>query len=277
MLRDGNPVGTINVSHVEPRPHSTGDEPNARQVIYRVLEETAFTTALEAYAYLYPKQNVDDIVEGGRRGSNAHQRTAMDWWAHRLLMVPAVATDTGGNEIRGYWYSYSGGGTLAPTSKRTTGLLQFIRTRLDSTAVVVTNVRDGAYETDGRAYLGLKRDAHDSIPDLRRAPAQSNSDRLNELKTMRERGLITEEEYQAKRQQILVQDVTYFPFGSRGSHRHPQPPITEPHAALKRRSGALCAAALLPLVELGAKLFLDAQAPAACPEPVVERPLRLRR
>ena|SRR2546426_3466966 len=94
-------------------------------------------------------------------------------------------------------------GAERSTGKRTTGLMQFIRTRLDSTAVVVSNLRDGPYETNGRAYLGMKRDARDILPALRRAPAAGNTDRLNELKTMRDRGLITEEEYQAKRRQIL--------------------------------------------------------------------------
>lgn len=187
--------------------HSTTllwEEPNARQVIYRVSEETAFTTALEAYAALFPSKSVDDVVEGSRRGYNADERTwAGDWWHHRILVIPAIGTDANGNEVRGYWYDYSGGGTFAPTTKRTTALMQFIRSRLNPSAAVVTNIRDGAYETDGRAYLGLKRDARDILPTLRRTPAATNSDRLNELKTMRERGLITEEEHQTKRRQIL--------------------------------------------------------------------------
>ena len=187
--------------------HSTTllwDEPNARQVIYHVSEETAFTTALEAYAALFPSKSVDDVLEGRHRGYNADERSwAGDWWHHRILVIPAIGTDTSGNDVHGYWYDYDGGGTFAPTSNRTTALMQFIRTRLDSAAVVVTNLRDGAYETDGRAYLGMKRDARDILPALRRAPASGNADRLNELKTMRERGLITEEEYQAKRRLIL--------------------------------------------------------------------------
>lgn len=175
------------------------------QVIYRISEETAFTVALEAYAVLFPKKSVDDSVDGHRRGYNADERSwAGDWWHHRLLVIPAIGTDANGNEVHGYWYDYSGGGTFAPTTQRTTGLLQFIRARLDATgtATVVTNLRDGRYETDGRAYLGLKRDARDIWPALR-PPAGSNSDRLNELKMMRDKGLITEEEYQAKRRQIL--------------------------------------------------------------------------
>jgi hypothetical protein len=94
------------------------------------------------------------------------------WWHHRILVIPAIGTDANGNEVRGYWYDYSGGGTFVPT-------------------------------TDGRVYLGMKRDARDILPALRRAPAATNTDRLNELKAMRDRGLITEEEYQAKRHQIL--------------------------------------------------------------------------
>jgi putative oligomerization/nucleic acid binding protein len=103
-----------------------------------------------------------------------------------------------------YWYDYPGGGTFAPTTERTTGLLKFIRARLDATgtATFVTNLRDGKYETDGRAYLGLKRDACD-IKLAPRPPGPSNADRLNELKTLRDKGLITEEEYLAKRRQIL--------------------------------------------------------------------------
>jgi uncharacterized protein YcfL len=187
--------------------HSTTllwDEPNARQTIYRVSEETAFTAALEAHAALYPNKSVNDVVDGRRRGYNADERSwAGDVWHHTILVIPAIATDTNGNEVRGYWYDYEGSGSYAPTKERTKGLLEFIRARLNSTAVVVTNVRDGSYETDGRAYLGMKRDARDILPTLRRAPPESNTDRLNELKTMRDKGLITEEEYQAKRRQIL--------------------------------------------------------------------------
>jgi len=52
------------------------------------------------------------------------------------------------------------------------------------TAATVTNLQDGQYGTDGRAYLGMKRDARYILPALRR-PTGSSADRLNELKTMR--------------------------------------------------------------------------------------------
>jgi hypothetical protein len=92
---------------------------------------------------------------------------------------------------------------LAPTEKRTTELLDFIRAQLEATgtATAVTNLRDGKYETDGGAYLGLKRDARDIK--LAPPPPRSATDRLNKLKSLRDKGLVTEDEYQAKRRQIL--------------------------------------------------------------------------
>ncbi|MGH9893195.1 MAG: hypothetical protein ACREA0_14640 [bacterium] len=60
------------------------------RVIYRISEEQAFTTALEAYAALYPKQSVDDIVDGQRRGYNADERAWMD-----LVVTSAVGHPCG--------------------------------------------------------------------------------------------------------------------------------------------------------------------------------------
>jgi hypothetical protein len=149
---------------------------SAGQVIYCISEETAFTTALDAYAVLYPKQSVDDIVDGDRRGYIVDENWGADRWRHRLLVIPALGTDPSGNEVRGYWYAYSGSGTLSPTAERIAGLLRLIRMRLDTTgtAVVVTNLRDGKYETDGRAYLGLKRDARDIRPGVRLPEGKRN-------------------------------------------------------------------------------------------------------
>jgi hypothetical protein len=142
-----------------------------RPVIYGISEETAFTTALDACAALLPKQSVDDIVDGNRRGYRLDESFGATRWHHRMLVVPAVGTDASGNEVHGYWYDYSSDGDsyLHFVLRRRMALLQFIRARLDATGtgVVVTNLRDDKYETDGRAYLGLKRDARDIRPNAR--------------------------------------------------------------------------------------------------------------
>ena len=186
--------------------HSTtrGDSDiTAAQTIYQISEKEAFTTVLDIYAVELPKQSVDDVVEGHYRGYSSDARFGMDWTTHRVLVIPAKGIDKNGQEVRGYWYDIRSSGSRAIENPlRNKRIRQMLQDALGKTAVVVTNVQDGEYETDGKEYLGLKRDARDIKLGIRPSGA-SNVDRLNELKTMRDKGLITEEEYQAKRRQIL--------------------------------------------------------------------------
>ena len=197
MLSTALLTGCVTHSTTRERPDGTA------QVIYQISEKEAFLTILDIYAAELPKQSVDDVVEGHYRGYNATARFWMDWTNHQVLVIPAKGTDKNGHEIHGYWYDIRSSGSRAIENplrnKRMRGMLQ---ERLGRTAVEVTKLQDGEYETDGREYLGLKRDARDIKLGVR-PPGASNADRLNELKTMRERGLITEEEYQAKRREIL--------------------------------------------------------------------------
>jgi ketosteroid isomerase-like protein len=175
------------------------------QFIYRISEQKAFTIAMAAYARLLPKQSVDDVVDSWRRGYSADQRFALDWYTHRVLVVPAIGTDSNGREVHGYWFDISGSGSMPISgSAKHKEFNQFLGDTLAATgtATLVTNLRDGRYETDGRAYLGLKRDARD-IKLGASSTSSENVARLAELRTMRDRGLITEEEYEAKRREIL--------------------------------------------------------------------------
>lgn len=184
--------------------HSTTREQSATtQILYQISEREAFLTVLDIYAIELPKQSVDDVVEGHYRGYNATARFGMDWTDHQVLVIPAKGIDKNGREVRGYWYDiHSSGSRAFENPLRHNRIRQMIQEKLQKTAIVVTNVQDGEYETDGMEYLGLKRDAQDIKLGVR-PPGAGNVDRLNELKAMRDRGLITEEEYQAKRRQIL--------------------------------------------------------------------------
>jgi hypothetical protein len=77
-------------------------ELGAGHVIYRISEERAFTTALEAYAY---------------------------------------------------WYDYSGSGTMWPTAKRKTELLNLIRPQLDATGTAVGPISEQEYQAKRRQIL----------------------------------------------------------------------------------------------------------------------------
>jgi len=178
----------------------------AGKVIYRISEEQAFTIVINTYAEILPKQNLDDTT-GAQRGYEATCRWGLDTFSQKTLVIPAVGTDARGGEVRGYYFEVSGSGTSTSCRLKNKDLYNRLREALDATrtAAVVTNLRQGRYETDGRAYLGGSRDARDVANSRRAAPKGPSpaADQLRELKNLRDQGLISEQEYDAKRRQIL--------------------------------------------------------------------------
>jgi len=181
-------------------------DPIFPQVIYRISEEQAFTIALDAFAEVLPDQSLFDVA-GPRRGYHTTWRFGLDTYSHKVLVIPAVGIGEMGQEVQGYWFDVSGSGTaiISGTAKNRE-LHRRLQNALDGTATAtfVTNVREGRYETDGRAYRAQGRDAHKASTSNPRAPsAPSVTDQLRELKAMYDQGLISKEEYDAKRRQLL--------------------------------------------------------------------------
>jgi hypothetical protein len=176
------------------------------QVIYRISEEQAFTVALAAFAEVLPNQSLFDIGEP-RRGYHLTWRFGLDTYSQRVLVVPATGNDPAGKEVRGYWFDVSGSGTaIISGAGKNRELHRRLQEALDATgtATVVTNLREGRYETDGSAYRAQGRDAREAAS-RSRAPAAGAgvADQLRELKALHDQGLITKEEYDAKRRQLL--------------------------------------------------------------------------
>jgi len=185
--------------------------PGDGRVIYRLSEEQAFTIARGAFAELLPDRKLFDIT-GNRRGYWTTYRFGIDHYSQRVLVVPAVGTDSTGHEVRGYWFDVSGKGTaIIAGGTKNRALYHRLQEAADATgtAVPVTNVHEGRYETDGRAYLAGGRPASEAAvasrsPAAASRPANgSTADQLRQVKAMRDEGLISDEEYEAKRRQVL--------------------------------------------------------------------------
>jgi len=180
-------------------------ESDGAQVIYRLSEAQAFTIALDAYAEVLPKQSLFDIT-GPRRGYQATWRFGLDRYSQKVLVIPAVGVDASGNKVEGYWFDVSGSGTAGVSgSLKNRELFRRLKEALDATgtATQVTNVQEGRYETDGQAYRAQGRDASEAAVKSRPSRSSPVADQLRELKALHEQGLITKEEYEAKRLQIL--------------------------------------------------------------------------
>lgn len=173
------------------------------QVIYRISENQAFTITLDAFAEVLPKQSLFDIT-GVRRGYQSTWRWGLDTYSQKVLIIPAVGTDATGREVHGYWFDVSGEGTSGSGMAKNRALYRRIQESLDATgtATVVIKVRDGRYETDGHAYRAKGRDAREVVP-ASPPSGRSVADQLRELKALHEQGLITDEEYEKNRKQIL--------------------------------------------------------------------------
>jgi Short C-terminal domain len=181
-------------------------EAGGTQVIYRLSEEQAFRMAMDAFAEVLPNQSLYDIT-GGRRGYYATWRFGLDTYSQRILVVPAVGTDATGHEVKGFWFDVSGSGTaIISGAGKNRELYQRIQEALEAggTGVAVTNLRDGIYETDGQAHRAGGRDASQAATVPRpQIPGGGIVEKLRELKTMHESGLITDQEYEAKRRELL--------------------------------------------------------------------------
>ena len=132
--------------------------------IYRVSEREAFVTILEALAVELPKQSVDDDWKGAYRGYGATSKFGMDWTEYHILVLPVTGKDGQGQIVHGYRYElHSSGSRLIENPLRHKRLREYIHGKLAHTALTISDARMGSYETDGKAFLGQKRDARDVL------------------------------------------------------------------------------------------------------------------
>ena len=182
---------------------TTLERPGGEQVIYRLSEEQAFRIARDAFASLLPDRKLFDIT-GAQRGYWTTYRFLLDKYSQRVLVIPVVGMDASGKEVHGFWYDVSGSGT-APIAggAKNRALFHQIQDTADATgsATAVTGLRQGLYETDGRAWVAGGRPASEVVA----APIASagGPEQLRQLKTMHDEGLISDDEYETKRRQVL--------------------------------------------------------------------------
>lgn len=132
--------------------------------IYRVSEREAFLSVVEALAEELPSQSVDDDWAGNLRGYGATSRFGLDTTEYTILVVPMTGRGPEGQVVHGFRYQLkSSGSRLIEAPLRHKRIRELIHQKLAARAISITDARPGSYETDGKAYLGQKRDARDVL------------------------------------------------------------------------------------------------------------------
>jgi hypothetical protein len=178
------------------------ENPN-QKAIYLISEEQAFDIALSSFNRVLPGMAVTD-VDGPPRGYSATQRRIIDSYFHNVSVIPALAKDAELKGIQGYYFEVSGSGTLeyGPATNRELFSTVLSAAQATGKSVYVSDVLIGTYK-----WAGWKNEQGDN--QRRYAIGENignNNDVFNQieqLKVLRDKDAITDEEYQNKKKELL--------------------------------------------------------------------------
>ena len=177
-------------------------ENSSKQVLFTVQEEQAFQIAFSSMAQVLPGYEITDI-DGPVKGYSANFRFLLDTYSQQVMVIPASAKDPEGRPVRGYYFEVSGTGSSAQGRAKNVQLFESVAaaSRATGKAVSVTGV-------SREPYVGAKWKQGDSgrqnvSPAMRPEPGPDALTQIERLQQLRDRGAITEEEFQRKKKELL--------------------------------------------------------------------------
>lgn len=164
------------------------------RVIYQISEEEAFRLAHWALTSTFPNRKIT-IVDGLTRGYSTYFRIMLDTYSQQVLVFPAIGIKENKEEVKGYYFEVSGSGTTVIGRQKNVELFEKLNKSLAETgkSVVVTNVKLLKYEADMKI----------PIEGSQKIDKQSPSESLRELKQLHKEGIISDEEFEKKKKEIL--------------------------------------------------------------------------
>lgn len=178
-------------------------ENSSKQIIYAVPEEEAFQIAFSALGQVLPGNEITDI-DGPVKGYSATFRFLLDTYSQQVIVIPASATDADGKTVRGYYYEVSGSGSSVVQGRaKNVRLFDAVSSAAKSTgkAVLVSGVKREAYA--GARWKQGESGQQGSTPAIRSEGGPDAVTQIERLQQLRDRGAITEEEFQRKKKELL--------------------------------------------------------------------------
>jgi hypothetical protein len=177
--------------------HSTvrPEAPGAAVTLYRISRAEALQLARNALSEMFPGRKIT-VIQGPPSGYATSYRMMLDTYSQQILAVPALGIDPSGVEVRGYYFEVSGSGTAVISGRVKNSELCDRVKEIGERSGRPTRVT--AWRTDYGSE-DVSQPAQPPVPEIR-SPAAA---RLRELEQLRRDGLISEDEYRAKRAKIL--------------------------------------------------------------------------
>jgi hypothetical protein len=146
-----------------------------------------------------------EVIDGPVRGYSTYFRFALDTYTQQVLVYAAQGTDTLGNKIRGYYFEVSGNGSSFVQGRaKNVELFERLAESAKATGkgVAVTSVERIGY-TNAKWRLGESELEKSTPPTTSGTTKEDALNSLERLKGLRDRGVITEEEFEAKKKELL--------------------------------------------------------------------------
>lgn len=173
------------------------------QIIYSVQEEQAFKIAHGSLLATLPGRKIE-VIDGPVRGYSTYSRFVLDTYTQQVLVHAAQGTDALGNKIRGYYFEVSGSGSSGTGRAKNVALFEMVveSAKAAGKGVAVTNVERTGY-TNARWLLGEGELGKSTAPVASDTTKEDVVNSLDLLKGLRDRRVITEEEFEAKKKELL--------------------------------------------------------------------------
>lgn len=174
------------------------------QIIYAVPEEQAFQIAHGSLAATLPGRKIE-VIDGPVRGYSTYFRFLLDTYTQQVLVHAVLGTDAAGKKVRGYYSEVSGSGSSFVQGRaKNVELFERLAESAKATGkgVAVTGIERVSYAN--AKWRSNERQLESSASPA--ASANTKDDTLNSLerlKGLRDRGVITDEEFQAKKKELL--------------------------------------------------------------------------
>jgi len=179
-------------------------EGSKEKIIYAVPEEQAFQIAHGTLAATLPGRKIE-VIDGPVRGYSTYFRFVLDTYTQQVLVHAVQGTDALGKKVRGYYFEVSGSGSsIVQGRAKNVQLFERLVEAAKATGkgIAVTSVEHIGY-TNAKWRLGQGEMERNTSPATTGAKNDDVLDSLERLKGLRDRGVITDEEFESKKKELL--------------------------------------------------------------------------